>query len=82
MNVVALACGFAIGGCGRKAERGRFGFGTLERKLRALNLHVIENGELMAQPPPVQVVGDEDDGPVHFNARDSLGFTRIDDQSR
>jgi len=33
----------------QEAERGLFGFGSLERKLRALNLHVIENEELMAQ---------------------------------
>jgi NTE family protein len=31
------------------AERARFAFGRLERKLRALNLHVIENDELMTQ---------------------------------
>jgi NTE family protein len=33
----------------QEAERPRFAFGALERKLRALNLHVIENEELMAQ---------------------------------
>lgn len=33
----------------QEAERARFSFGRLERKLRALNLHVIENDELMAQ---------------------------------
>jgi len=33
----------------QEAERPRFAFGALERKLRALNLHVIENDALMAQ---------------------------------
>jgi NTE family protein len=33
----------------QEAERPRFGFGTLERRLRALNLHVIENDDLMTQ---------------------------------
>jgi NTE family protein len=33
----------------QEAERALFGFGALERKLRALNLHVIENEQLMAQ---------------------------------
>ena len=33
----------------REAERGLFAVGRLERKLRSLNLHLIENEELMAQ---------------------------------
>jgi NTE family protein len=33
----------------QEAERPRFAFGALERKLRALNLHLIENDELMTQ---------------------------------
>lgn len=33
----------------QEAARALVGFGALERKLRALNLHVIENEELMAQ---------------------------------
>jgi len=33
----------------REAERGPFAVGRLERKLRSLNLHLIENEELMAQ---------------------------------
>ena len=33
----------------QEAERSRFAFGALERKLRALHLHVIENDELMSQ---------------------------------
>jgi len=33
----------------QEAERPRFAFGALERRLRALNLHVIENDELMTQ---------------------------------
>ena len=33
----------------QEADRARFAFGTLERRLRALNLHVIENDELMTQ---------------------------------
>jgi NTE family protein len=33
----------------QEAERALFSFGALDRKLRALNLHVIENEELMAQ---------------------------------
>lgn len=33
----------------QEAEHGRFAWGRLERKLRRLNMHIIENEELMAQ---------------------------------
>ena len=36
----------------REAERGRFALGRIERKLRALNLHVIAKDELMTQLGP------------------------------